>query len=162
MSETKLYIATRESGHETIRATSFEDFLSKLARWTAGSGGAYIYDSWALITDQGTKSVPELRMVSIAAGRTIKYVNGKYVARGVPAESREEKKEESFDSVFDAFFGIKSAAEPKRARLTWADTKPVDRFPGFSVASDTGPMVEERERHPLQNCASLEPRGFKG
>lgn len=157
--ETKRYLAMRESGHETIYATSFDQFLARLGHWTASSGGFYIYDSWIALDqplwnqDLGLK---ELRAESLAAGRTIELIDGKYVARGVE-EKREPKSpgQVAWDWIEAARQRVqeKRAAdvsyEPKREALTWNKPVTVDRFPGFSVASDTQDQTESRNSFQL-------------
>jgi hypothetical protein len=62
----------------------------------------------------GTKHWAVLRAESIAAGRTIELIDGKYVPRGVPVEAPKP-----------------AATERTRPALTWADSKPFDAFGGF-------------------------------
>jgi hypothetical protein len=53
---------------------------------------------------------------------------------------------------------LENTTERVRPRLTWADSKPVDRFPGFTVSSDTTP-TEATHSHPLQVLGDLNAPG---
>jgi hypothetical protein len=114
----------------------------------------------------GDKSTEALRADSIAAGRTIELVDGKYVARGVAAEEqpakslgaliREQQQGKASEPIGDDYDegdeGWDSIApnpyEPKRAPLDWNKSKPFNNFPGYSVKCDTGPQIEA-DKHPL-------------
>lgn len=52
---------------------------------------------------------------------------------------------------------LQNTSEPKRPRLTWADSKPVDRFPNFVVRKDTTEV--EAFPHPLSRSTDLSPSG---
>jgi hypothetical protein len=97
----------------------------------------------------GTKHWAVLRAESIAAGRTIEMVDGKYVPRGVPVEDKPTVASPGDQLIYDAMAAAylsakgfaeiqaKSAATPQptkertRPALTWADSKPFDAFGGF-------------------------------
>jgi hypothetical protein len=94
----------------------------------------------------GTKHWAVLRAESIAAGRTIEMVDGKYVPRGVPVEAPklyvfdEYTVEVSEDAVHwlshdlsetFAFLPAQPTKERTRPALDWADSKPFDAFGGF-------------------------------
>ncbi len=72
---------------------------------------------------------------SIAAGRAIELIDGKYVPRGVPVEAPKP-----------------AATERTRPALTWATPKPVDRFEGYIVTSGSNDVLHTLFDgvHPLQ------------
>jgi hypothetical protein len=98
----------------------------------------------------GTKHWAVLRAESIAAGRTIEMVDGKYVPRGVPVEDKPTVASPGDQLIYDAMAAAylsakgfaeiqaKSAATPQptkertRPALTWADPAPdFDPWKGF-------------------------------
>jgi hypothetical protein len=75
----------------------------------------------------GTKHWAVLRAESIAAGRTIEMVDGKYIPRGVPVEDKPAERRFPGDQDFAGT----TESERTRPALTWADSKPFDAFGGF-------------------------------
>jgi hypothetical protein len=78
-----------------------------------------------------------LRAESIAAGRTIELIDGRYVPRGVPVEDKPaETLGDLLRQVLDRGVTLpgatpQSTKERTRPALTWADSKPFDAFGGF-------------------------------
>jgi hypothetical protein len=121
--------------------------------------------AWATEWPSYVKGVHDLRAESIAAGRLIEKVGDRYIARGVE-EEKKTNRGAYYRSILEnaclagGLSGKRAdkPAEPQRPRLTWADTKPVDRFPGFTVSSDTTP-TEATHSHPLQVLGDLNAPG---
>ena len=118
--------------------------------WTKRSGGA--------------KHKDELLAESIAAGRTIEKIDGKYVARGIPEEKSlvaiVNECRELAAAMVDAGYAMEcDGEEPKREPLTWAKPTKFDPFAGWKVYSDpvSSGFVESKpeQRHPLQSSPDL-------
>jgi hypothetical protein len=130
---------------------SLEDRIEYVRSFNGG--GAFIPIAWA-VSDKETPSLRKpLLAESIAAGRTIEQIDGRYVPRGVPVEDKPaETLGDLLRQVLDRgvtvppkYIGIDWAKdcapatppqptkERTRPALTWADSKPFDRFPGFVV-----------------------------
>lgn len=130
----------------------------------AGASLQELIDHWAHMSPRawaaewvdsfgGAKSRSELEAESIAAGRLIEKVGDKYVARGMEEASKQNLTDLLKDWVpFSVRNGYR---EKKLPELTWADTKPVDRFPGFSVTSGSSDVLHTLADgvHPLQKMA---------
>jgi hypothetical protein len=113
----------------------------------------------------GTKRWVELRAESLAAGRTIELIDGKYVPRGVPVEDKPAKQEICPDChghtvLYCGTCGTtcKPTKERTRPALDWADSKRVDRWEGYVVYSDAVssgfvPSATPAATHPLQRIA---------
>jgi hypothetical protein len=115
----------------------------------------------------GSKTVDGLRAESIAAGRLIELVDGKYVARGVAAEEepaksigaliREQQQVKAGEPIGDDYDegdeGWDSIApnpyEPKRAPLDWNKPVPFNNFDGFKVSSNVEVAEGRSSKHPL-------------
>jgi hypothetical protein len=116
--------------------------------WTVGSGGR--------------AANADLRAESIAAGRTIELIDGKYVPRGVPVE---DKPAPSLGALLRQAMERgtpqltpQPTKERTRPALTWADSKRVDRWEGYVVYSDAVssgfvPSATPAATHPLQRIA---------
>lgn len=119
-------------------------------------GKSAIPVAWAAewpIADGGERDKEILRAESIAAGRVIELVDGRYVARGVPPSPIQYLEDDSgvvcgepgathdhrevCSDGYNYALGMpcycaKSASDVgKRPRLTWADPKPFDPHRGF-------------------------------
>jgi hypothetical protein len=112
----------------------------------------------------GSKFAWQLREESIAAGRVIKLIDGKYVPFGLDAVPVEEKEEgvflagpdATFKEVVEALIDLHAEmAEPKRAPLDWNKSTPFDPFKGYVVKSDTGHI--EHTPSPLTLSTDMEP-----
>jgi hypothetical protein len=86
-------------------------------------------------------------------------INGEWVPRGVPVEDKPATAEPEWLFAARARTAQKRAADPTyertRPALTWADSKRVDRFPGFIVErfdADEGNEAPAAT-HPLQRIA---------
>jgi hypothetical protein len=84
-------------------------------------------------------------------------INGEWVPRGVPVEDKPaDLTDDQLEGLFDYGF-VPPAPEPHRPALTWADSKRVDRLPGFVVERGAVKHDEynppERVLHPLQRIA---------
>lgn len=85
-------------------------------------------------------------------------VNGKYVPRGVPVEAPKQAQGEKVWRPHPAVYApALPTKERTRPALPWADSKRVDRFPGFVVERSAVKHDEynppERVLHPLQRIA---------
>jgi hypothetical protein len=152
---------------------SLEDRIEYVRSFNGG--GAFIPIAWA-VSDKETPSLRKpLLAESIAAGRTIEQIDGRYVPRGVPVEDKPaETLGDLLRQVLDRgvtvppkYIGIDWAKdcapatppqptkERTRPALTWADPKRVDRFPGFTVTSGSSDVLHTLcdGVHPLQRIA---------
>lgn len=186
--ETKFTVfATGKSGRgecmfaSAVRERPEEQSLEGLIQFVADYEGAHIPVAWAPEANDtygGTKHADVLRAESIAAGRLIEHDGTRYVARGV--EDKPAKAKTLGDLLLQALdrgIGkpatmtptldkLANTSEPKRPRLTWADTKPFDPFPGFIVTkgrnaddlSDPEPFFDNLPKstaHPALSSLSL-------
>jgi hypothetical protein len=109
----------------------------------------------------GSKFGAQIRAESIAAGRVIKLIDGKYVPFGVAAEEKEDGvflagPDATFKEVVEALIDLHAEmAEPKRAPLDWNKSTPFDPFKGYVVKSDTGHI--EHTPSPLTLSTDMEP-----
>jgi hypothetical protein len=119
---------------------------------------------WDWARQNPGRDCDELRAESIAAGRTIELIDGKYVPRGVPVEDKPAVQEICPDCHGHTVLycgtcatACKPTTERTRPALTWADSKRVDRFPGYVVERGAVKHDEynppERVLHPLQRIA---------
>lgn len=91
----------------------------------------------------GNKHHRVLRAESIAAGRVIKLIDGKYV----PFESGSQLETCLVKALAKRWRALERAeAEPTRPRLTWADTEPFDAFKGYAV-DKSGPQLPPEGSH---------------
>jgi hypothetical protein len=112
---------------------------------------------------------------SLATGEWAHVTSGMHFAPGellevegrwVPAEEVKEASSADkliYEAITQAYFASKTptldklanTAEPKRERLTWADSKAFDAFPGYSVTSHTN-EAKQGPSHPLQRTSEGE------
>jgi hypothetical protein len=145
------YMALREGGHYSPSGCDFDDFVREVNDFSAETG--FVYVAWA---EYSLEDPAILRAESIAAGRLIELVDGKYVARGVPAEEVKEASSADkliYEAITQAYFASKTpaldklanTAEPQRERLTWAAATPFDPWKDYEVTSHTN----EARKQPL-------------
>jgi hypothetical protein len=118
---------------------------------------------WDWARENPGRDCDVLRAESIAAGRTIEMIDGRYVPRGVPVEDKPAENigddYDEGDCWTDPLAGKDCEFPPEESRtrpaLTWADSKRVDRFPGFVVTSGECDLHRPYEGliHPLQRIA---------
>jgi hypothetical protein len=155
---------------------ALEDFLTEtvIGGMPPIAWAPVCYWDWA--RENPGRDCDVLRAESIAAGRTIELIDDRYVPRGVPVEDKPAKSigailrermaghgeglgiSHDRDDIFEDYSGPDvdgSYAEPQRPALTWADSKRVDRFPGFTVISGECDLHRPYEGlvHPLQRIA---------
>lgn len=108
----------------------------------------------------GTKMAEQLHAESIAAGRTITLIDGKYVPQGVEAG---KPIEEAMQGV-NAFFKAKALSDapadrqeqPERLFAPLPKPEPkADRWAGFIVHKDNSPRLPEVEQHKLASLGSM-------
>jgi hypothetical protein len=93
---------------------------------------------WDWAREKPGRDCDELRAESIAAGRTIELIDGKYVPRGVPVEDKpayERERVSEHKTIVKRVPRPAATPQPTKERtrpaLTWADSKPFDAFGGF-------------------------------
>jgi hypothetical protein len=90
--------------------------------------GTFIPVAWALNESDEDGLHRPLRAESIAAGRTIELIDGKYVPRGVPVEDKPTERRFPGDQDFAGT----TESERTLPALTWADSAPdFDPWKGF-------------------------------
>ena len=117
--------------------------------------------AWSPLSIEATNRTTMRRALeeALAAGRIIKKVDGRYVARGIP-----EKKSHDDDRFYKAH-AIQAEIERANDAMLLRDNKPrkpllgqrrsyFDAFPGFTVTSGTNSAKPE-QRHPLQSSPDL-------
>jgi hypothetical protein len=83
---------------------------------------------WDWARENPGRDCDELRAESIAAGRTIELIDGKYVPRGVPVEDKPAERRFPGDQDFAGT----TESERTLPALTWADSAPdFDPWKGF-------------------------------
>jgi hypothetical protein len=119
-----------------------EEATTTAARFYSGwSGGGVRIVAWmpGEFLSAGSGKLSCAVAESIAAGRTIEMVDGKYVPRGVPVEDKPATEAVLLDALIeqtwrdvDAIRAANSTKERTRPALTWADSKPdFDPWKGF-------------------------------
>ena len=106
---------------------------------------------------EGKKNPPTLRAESIAAGRLIEKVDGKYVARGMEEDKPALTLGAILRQALERQPTIKPAPapdlEPKREPLDWNKSTPFDPFKGYEVRSVNEWRTPHTHSHPLQKMA---------
>lgn len=114
----------------------------------------------------GTKEVDQLRAESIAAGRTIELVDGKYIPRGVPLEEEEDDVLPLLRQAIAEYDSWNAdSSEPKRVPLDWNKPTPFDPFHDFRVYSDAvssgfAGETKQAPAHPLQRMSATGSHQF--
>ena len=106
-----------------------------------------------------------LRAESIAAGRLIEKVDGKYVARGLDNPAWTQAAEGAAQKYMgihspmiatapeEKLASVKVCEEPKREPLDWNKSTPFDPFKGYEVRSVNEWRTPHTHSHPLQKMA---------
>jgi hypothetical protein len=133
MTETKFLVFTECGGYQNSDPDVGHS-VEEIACWLAKEG--HVPVAWCEGEAMGGSTwLEDCRAESIAAGRTIEQIDGRYVPRGVPVEDKPAKSE--LPELVKHFLQRESIPQPTKERtrpaLPWADSKPFDRFPGFVV-----------------------------
>lgn len=144
-------------------AKGHAEFCGNLVAWAAELPKFYDHHGNA----HDGKPWTALRAESIAAGRVIELVDGKYVPRGVPVE---EKKEEPLTlgallrqamasnapSPTPTLDKLENEAEPQRAPMPHFNQRTdFDPFDGFAVSSNVEVAESRIPVHPLAQLRSM-------
>jgi hypothetical protein len=153
-----------DDGYVSNRSTDYAglDLQTLIDKSVAEYGGTPL--AWAPEWPYDSKSYDALLAESIAAGRTIELVDGKYIPRGLEDKPTTEPTEYAgfmfyvspetmaANVVWSGEWVVSdfSFDEPEkvRPRLTWADSKAVDPFADYTVTS--GATVDKTTQHALQ------------